>query len=64
MATKEYTLDEVAKHNKEDDLWVVWHGKVLDLTPFVHDHPGGFDVLMESAGTARFLGPPASAELG
>ena len=28
----EYTIDDVAKHNKKDDIWVVIDGKVLDVT--------------------------------
>ena len=28
----EYTLAEVAKHNKKDDVWVVIDGQVLDVT--------------------------------
>jgi succinate dehydrogenase/fumarate reductase flavoprotein subunit len=38
---KEYTMDEVAKHNKDDDCWVVIDGQVLDTTAFLDDHPGG-----------------------
>lgn len=63
MATKEYTPEEVAQHNKEDDLWAIWHGKVLDLTAFVHEHPGGLDVLMESAGACACLASPARADV-
>ena len=48
--SKEFTIEEVKKHNKETDLWIVWRGKVLDLTKFVNEHPGGVDVLMETAG--------------
>jgi cytochrome b involved in lipid metabolism len=48
--SKEYTLEDTKKHNKETDLWIVWRGKVLDLTKFVNEHPGGVDVLMETAG--------------
>ena len=38
---KEYTLNDVAEHNKEDDVWVVVEGRVLDVTKFLPDHPGG-----------------------
>ncbi|KAJ5546460.1 fumarate reductase Osm1 [Penicillium frequentans] len=29
---KEYTMEEVAKHNKKDDLWIAIKGTVLDVT--------------------------------
>jgi succinate dehydrogenase/fumarate reductase flavoprotein subunit len=28
----EYTLEEIAKHNKEDDCWVILEDNVLDVT--------------------------------
>lgn len=40
-ATTEFTLADVAKHNKKDDVWVVVDGVVLDCTKFLPDHPGG-----------------------
>eukprot|EP00357_Protocruzia_adherens_P009562 CAMPEP_0114997632 /NCGR_PEP_ID=MMETSP0216-20121206/15012_1 /TAXON_ID=223996 /ORGANISM="Protocruzia adherens, Strain Boccale" /LENGTH=80 /DNA_ID=CAMNT_0002362045 /DNA_START=45 /DNA_END=287 /DNA_ORIENTATION=+ len=46
---KTYTLEEVKKHNTADDLWVIVHGKVYDLSQF-KDHPGGTDILEEYAG--------------
>ncbi|KAI4493779.1 hypothetical protein M0804_001955 [Polistes exclamans] len=48
---KVYTMDEVARHNKETDLWLVMHGGVYDLTDFCKKHPGGEEVLTHSAGT-------------
>ncbi|KAJ0421224.1 hypothetical protein BJY00DRAFT_323439 [Aspergillus carlsbadensis] len=46
----EYTTPQVAAHSSRDDLWIVIHGKVYDITSYVRDHPGGADVLIESAG--------------
>ncbi|KAF8169507.1 peroxisomal acyl-CoA-dehydrogenase [Pholiota molesta] len=45
MASKEYTWEEIARHNKEDDVWVVIDSKVYDLTKFANLHPGGANVL-------------------
>ncbi|KAI8969979.1 FAD binding domain-containing protein [Mycotypha africana] len=53
----EYTLEDVAKHNKPDDCWVVVNGQVLDVTNFLPDHPGGKKAILIYAGrdaTAEF----------
>lgn len=47
---KVYSLEEVAKHNKEDDCWVVVNGLVLDVTNFLADHPGGKKSILLYAG--------------
>ncbi|KAH7105278.1 acyl-CoA dehydrogenase NM domain-like protein [Auriculariales sp. MPI-PUGE-AT-0066] len=42
---KSFTLDEVAKHNKVGDLWIIVDSKVYDITKFAALHPGGQHVL-------------------
>lgn len=49
-ASGQYTLAEVAKHNKKDDVWVVVDGQVLDVTSFLPDHPGGEKAILLYAG--------------
>ncbi|KAI8373350.1 FAD binding domain-containing protein [Blakeslea trispora] len=46
----EYTLEDVAKHNKPEDCWVVVNGQVLDVTDFLPDHPGGKKAILIYAG--------------
>ncbi|KAK3354277.1 FAD binding domain-containing protein [Neurospora tetraspora] len=53
---KEYTMEEVAKHNKKEDLWVVVKGVVLDLTNWLEEHPGGVQALL------NFMGRDATEE--
>lgn len=45
---KTFTRDEVAKHNKEDDLWIIVDSKVYDLSKFAPMHPGGLLVLLDA----------------
>jgi flavocytochrome c len=47
---KEITMEEVAKHNKKDDVWVVVKGVVMDVTKFLPDHPGGAQAIINFAG--------------
>jgi flavocytochrome c len=54
---KVWSWAEIAKHNTEDDCWVVVNGEVLDATSFLGDHPGGKGAIMLYAGkdaTAEF----------
>ncbi|KAH9896325.1 FMN-dependent dehydrogenase-domain-containing protein [Xylariomycetidae sp. FL2044] len=43
-------LSEVGKHKTEDSCWMILHGNVYDITPFVPEHPGGRSILLENAG--------------
>ncbi|KAM3069340.1 Osmotic growth protein [Clarireedia jacksonii] len=53
---KEYTMEEVAKHNTKEDLWVVVKGVVMDVTNWLDEHPGGPQALM------NFMGRDATEE--
>ncbi|KAI7872187.1 FMN-dependent dehydrogenase-domain-containing protein [Spinellus fusiger] len=44
------TLQQVARHNKKEDIWVILHGKVYDLTEFLPEHPGGQKIILKYAG--------------
>ncbi|KAF8578684.1 Flavocytochrome c [Ramaria rubella] len=48
--SKEYSVDDVAKHNKKDDVWVIVNGQVLDVTKFLPEHPGGEKAILLYAG--------------
>lgn len=47
---KEFTLEEVAKHNKKDDLWIAVKGVVMDVTNWLDEHPGGPQALFSHMG--------------
>jgi flavocytochrome c len=47
---KEFSAEEVSKHNKDGDVWLILNGGVYDVSKFILDHPGGKDTIMEYAG--------------
>lgn len=47
---KEYSMEEVKKHNQKDDLWIVVKGVVLDVTNWLDEHPGGPQALFSHMG--------------
>jgi hypothetical protein len=48
---KVFDLEEVKKHSREDDCWLVVEGDVFDVTDFLDEHPGGFDIIISNTGT-------------
>jgi nitrate reductase (NAD(P)H) len=47
---KQFTREEIEKHDKEDDCWIVVDGNVYDATSVLDWHPGGKATIMNHAG--------------
>ncbi|KAF9966082.1 hypothetical protein BGZ73_001145, partial [Actinomortierella ambigua] len=45
-----FTAECVAKHNTDDDCWIIHNGKVYDCTKFLQEHPGGAESITMNAG--------------
>ncbi|RFU24454.1 hypothetical protein B7463_g11886, partial [Scytalidium lignicola] len=45
-----FTNAEVASHFTKDDLYMVIHNTVYDLTSYLSAHPGGENILLDLAG--------------
>lgn len=46
-----FTHEEVSKHNEIEDCWVIIEDRVYDVTSFLEHHPGGYDVILDCAGS-------------
>ncbi|ODN81596.1 hypothetical protein L202_02008 [Cryptococcus amylolentus CBS 6039] len=53
------SFEEVQKHNKADDCWVIINGKIYDVTDFMENHPGGPEIILANAGkdASKIFGP-------
>ncbi|GMI31550.1 hypothetical protein TrCOL_g1854 [Triparma columacea] len=55
-ADKSYSSAEVAKHNTEEDCWLIISPpgattpNVYNVTKYLDEHPGGAEVLLDAAG--------------
>ncbi|KAI9761137.1 MAG: hypothetical protein M4579_001184 [Chaenotheca gracillima] len=47
---KYFSADEISRHCKPEDVWIVVGGKVYDVTEFTPTHPGGAGVILRYAG--------------
>lgn len=50
MALPVLTRQEVALHNKPGDLWVIVGNRVIDVSHFQEEHPGGPQVFASHGG--------------
>jgi cytochrome b5 len=58
MSARGFPLLEVGKHRAPGDAWVVVDNRILDVSAFAPQHPGGADILLACAGgdvTREFL---------
>ena len=46
----QYTPDQIATHNTDSDCWLQIHDKVYDVTKYLDSHPGGAEVILDTAG--------------
>jgi fatty acid desaturase/cytochrome b involved in lipid metabolism len=51
----EFTLKQVSTHNSPHDCYVVYQDRVLDITKFRHEHPGGPQILVAAGLDATVL---------
>jgi cytochrome b5 len=45
-----FTKLEVSCHDSRDDCFIILYDKVYDLTDFVDEHPGGYELVVDDAG--------------
>ena len=45
-----FTASDVLQHNSESSCWITYGNKVLDVTNFLADHPGGEEFILKYAG--------------
>lgn len=49
-ASAVYSAEDVRKHNTDKSCWIAVHGEVFDVTEFLEEHPGGYDIIVASSG--------------
>jgi len=50
MKPQKVSPEELKNHKSETDLWMVIQGRVYDVTPYLHFHPGGVKELLRGGG--------------
>lgn len=63
------SLDELATHDSKADCWVVYDGKVYDVTSYLSRHPGGAGTIVPTCGsvgefTRAFEGQHGKSKVG
>lgn len=45
-----FTASDIAAHHTSSDCWVSIDGKVYDVSPYLNQHPGGAEVIINECG--------------
>jgi cytochrome b involved in lipid metabolism len=48
-------LKELSSHNSASDCWVVFNGKVYDITNYISSHPGGISSISAACGDSKLF---------
>lgn len=46
----EFTLEEIAKHNRKGDLWIIVKDRVFDVSNYLDVHQGGDNAILKWGG--------------
>jgi len=49
-STKTFTVEDLKQHTTETDCYLALNGKVYDITEFLDEHPGGYDIILNATG--------------
>ncbi|KAG9791567.1 L-lactate dehydrogenase (cytochrome) [Exophiala dermatitidis] len=50
MSVREISAEEIGRHNRDDDAWIILNGDVWDISGFADKHPGGPEAVEEFFG--------------
>lgn len=45
-----FTITDLKEHVTEKDCYLLLNGKVYDVTDFLDEHPGGYDIILNTTG--------------
>lgn len=51
IASTAFTLDDVARHNNQNDCWLAINNNVYEVTNYLSVHPGGASEIIPYCGT-------------
>lgn len=51
ISTTSYSVAEVAKHDSQNDCWMIINGEVYNATNYLYAHPGGAMVIIPYCGS-------------